>query len=61
MGSSVLPFSLDVENAEDELVAKTEQAISLMKAVLENVSHFHAFDLSHMGILRNWQRSSVLP
>ncbi|KAG8851036.1 hypothetical protein FRB96_009518 [Tulasnella sp. 330] len=27
---------LDVENAEDELVAKTEQAISLMKAVLEN-------------------------
>jgi len=27
---------LEVENAEDELVAKTELAISLMKAVLEN-------------------------
>jgi hypothetical protein len=29
---------LEVENAEDDLVQKTEVAISMMKAVLENVS-----------------------
>jgi hypothetical protein len=28
---------LDVENAEDDLVQKTEVAITLMKAVLDNV------------------------
>lgn len=28
---------LDVENAEDDLVQKTEVAITLMKTVLENV------------------------
>ena len=31
---------LEVENAEDDLVQKTEVAITLMKTVLENVSHF---------------------
>lgn len=30
---------IDVENAEDDLVQKTEVAITLMKTVLENVSH----------------------
>jgi hypothetical protein len=30
---------LDVENAEDDLVQKTEVAITLMKTVLENVCH----------------------
>ena len=29
---------LEVENAEDDLVQKTEVAITLMKTVLENVS-----------------------
>lgn len=29
---------LEVENAEDDLVQKTEVAISMMKAVLENVN-----------------------
>lgn len=29
---------IDVENAEDDLVQKTEVAITLMKTVLENVS-----------------------
>ena len=29
---------IDVENAEDDLVQKTEVAITLMKAVLDNVS-----------------------
>jgi hypothetical protein len=29
---------LEVENAEDDLVQKTEVAITLMKAVLDNVS-----------------------
>lgn len=29
---------LEVENAEDDLVQKTEVAITMMKAVLENVS-----------------------
>lgn len=29
---------LDVENAEDDLVQKTEVAITLMKTVLDNVS-----------------------
>lgn len=28
---------LDIENAEDDLVQKTEVAITLMKTVLENV------------------------
>lgn len=31
---------LEVENAEDDLVQKTEVAITLMKTVLENVRHF---------------------
>ena len=31
---------LEVEHAEDDLVQKTEVAIGLMKAVLENVSVF---------------------
>lgn len=31
---------IDVENAEDDLVQKTEVAITLMKAVLDNVSCF---------------------
>ena len=30
---------LEVENAEDDLVQKTEVAITLMKTVLENVCH----------------------
>ena len=30
---------LEVENAEDDLVQKTEVAITLMKTVLENVGH----------------------
>jgi putative heme iron utilization protein len=30
---------LEVENAEDDLVQKTEVAITLMKTVLENVSY----------------------
>ena len=32
---------IEVENAEDDLVQKTEVAITLMKTVLENVSHEH--------------------
>lgn len=31
---------LEVENAEDDLVQKTEVAITLMKTVLENVGYF---------------------
>jgi hypothetical protein len=31
---------LEVENAEDDLVQKTEVAITLMKTVLENVCYF---------------------
>ena len=31
---------LEVENAEDDLVQKTEVAITLMKTVLENVCRF---------------------
>ncbi|KAG8931011.1 hypothetical protein FRC02_003379 [Tulasnella sp. 418] len=34
---------LDVENAEDDLVQKTEVAISMMKAVLDNVSYSITF------------------
>jgi len=34
----MIVFSLEVENAEDDLVQKTEVAIQLMKSVLENVS-----------------------
>jgi hypothetical protein len=30
---------LEVENAEDDLVQKTEVAITLMKTVLDNVNH----------------------
>lgn len=30
-------YRLEVENAEDDLVQKTEVAITLMKTVLENV------------------------
>jgi hypothetical protein len=37
---------LEVENAEDDLVQKTEVAITLMKTVLENVSLFQ-LNLSH--------------
>lgn len=33
---------LDVENAEDDLVQKTEVAITLMKTVLENVCQYHS-------------------
>jgi len=33
---------LEVENAEDDLVQKTEVAVTLMKTVLENVSFFHS-------------------
>ena len=32
---------IEVENAEDDLVQKTEVAITLMKAVLDNVSPHH--------------------
>ena len=32
---------LEVENAEDDLVQKTEVAITLMKTVLDNVRKFH--------------------
>lgn len=36
---------LDIENAEDDLVQKTEVAITLMKTVLENVctNYLHFF------------------
>jgi hypothetical protein len=34
---------LEVENAEDDLVQKTEVAITLMKTVLENVSSLPTF------------------
>ena len=34
---------LEVENAEDDLVQKTEVAITLMKTVLENVSPNHTY------------------
>ena len=34
-----------VENAEDDLVQKTEIAITLMKAVLENVSYTLTSDI----------------
>jgi len=34
---------LEVENAEDDLVQKTEIAIQLMKAVLDNVYSFTFF------------------
>jgi hypothetical protein len=36
---------LEVENAEDDLVQKTEVAISMMKAVLENVGVMQATKL----------------
>lgn len=36
---------LDVENAEDDLVQKTEVAITLMKTVLENVCQNHSLSL----------------
>jgi hypothetical protein len=36
---------LEVENAEDDLVQKTEVAISMMKAVLENVGAMQATQL----------------
>lgn len=35
--SSYCVYRLEVENAEDDLVQKTEVAITLMKTVLENV------------------------
>ena len=38
---------IDVENAEDDLVQKTEVAITLMKTVLENVSLPHVSRLVH--------------
>jgi len=34
---------IEVENAEDDLVQKTEVAITLMKTVLENVMSFFSF------------------
>ena len=34
---------IEVENAEDDLVQKTEVAITLMKTVLENVSRENEF------------------
>lgn len=34
---------LEVENAEDDLVQKTEVAITLMKTVLDNVSQPHIY------------------
>jgi len=41
---------LDVENAEDDLVQKTEIAIQLMKAVLDNVIHpFCLFRVADVG------------
>ncbi len=38
---------LEVENAEDDLVQKTEVAITLMKTVLENVSDSSPFSISN--------------
>lgn len=35
---------LEVENAEDDLVQKTEVAITLMKTVLDNVRHNNIID-----------------
>ena len=43
-----LSISLDVENAEDDLVQKTEIAIGMMKAVLDNVSGIAIRWLSHV-------------
>lgn len=45
---------LEVENAEDDLVQKTEVAITLMKTVLENVcvcllQHNHNIDVPAAG------------
>ena len=48
---------LEVENAEDDLVQKTEVAITLMKTVLENVrlpclsSSRHPFDLLFFSLV----------
>lgn len=39
---------IDVENAEDDLVQKTEVAITLMKTVLENVSFTALTDINSL-------------
>jgi len=52
---------LDVENAEDELVAKTELAISLMKAVLENPEPLKNLnDLAKAQLLFHTQAAEAL-
>lgn len=39
---------LEVENAEDDLVQKTEVAITLMKTVLENVRLPYSFTITQL-------------
>jgi hypothetical protein len=42
---------LDVENAEDDLVQKTEVAITLMKTVLENVGALILQDIFNVMLM----------
>ena len=47
---------LEVENAEDDLVQKTEVAITLMKTVLENVSHLKRAEKCRIILYSNTQK-----
>jgi hypothetical protein len=48
---------LDIENAEDDLVQKTEVAITLMKTVLENVRSSRLYLLRDIDIVPSPSRS----